>query len=93
MDFTQIINTLGFPVACVIGLSMYFVQKDKANREDTNKMIENMRSDAKEDRNMYQNTINKFDDKLDKFSIALENYNGELRAIKEELRSLREGAK
>lgn len=84
------ITTLGFPIACVCGLAIYFVQKDKANREDINKIIENMREDGKEDRGMYKETISKFDDKLDKFGIALENNNYELGAIKEDVKTIKE---
>lgn len=86
----QMINTLGFPIACVIGLSYYFMQKDKANREDTNRIIENMRIDSKEDRQMYQDTINKFDDKLDKFSTALENNNNKLGIMEGDIKIIKE---
>ena len=47
------INNLGFPVACVVGLAYFIVQKDKASRED-NKL----------DRELYRDTIDKFDSKL-----------------------------
>ena len=35
----QIISNLGFPIASVVGLAYYFVQKDKSSREDINKII------------------------------------------------------
>ena len=60
----QMITNLGFPIASVIGLAYYFVQKDKANREDINKIIENLREDNKIDREMYRDTIEKFDSKF-----------------------------
>lgn len=88
----QMINSLGFPVACVVGLAYYFVQKDKSSREDINKIIDNLREDNKLDRELYRDTIDKFDSKLDKFAIALENNNSELSVIKDDIRNIkREG--
>jgi hypothetical protein len=84
------ISNLGFPVACVCALGVYFVQKDKASREDINKIIDNLREDNKLDRELYRDTIDKFDSKLDKFAIALENNNNELGAIKEDIRNIKE---
>ena len=86
----QMITNLGFPIACVVGLSYYFVQKDKASREDINKIIDNLREDNKLDRELYRDTIDKFDSKLDKFAIALENNNNELGAIKEDIRNIKD---
>ena len=86
----QMINNLGFPIACVCALGVYFVQKDKASREDINKIIDNLREDNKLDRELYRDKIDKFDSKLDKFAIALENNNNELGAIKEDIRNIKE---
>ena len=84
------INNLGFPIACVVGLAYYFVQKDKASREDINKIIENLREDNKLDREMYRETIDKFDCKLDKFAIALESNNNRLENIECDIRNIKE---
>ena len=84
------INNLGFPIACVVGLAYYFVQKDKASREDINKIIENLREDIKLDREMYRETIDKFDCKLDKFAIALESNNNRLENIECDIRNIKE---
>lgn len=84
------ISNLGFPIASVIGLAFYFVQKDKASREDINKIIDNLREDNKLDRELYRDTIDKFDSKLDKFAIALENNNSELSVIKDDIRNIKE---
>ena len=84
------INSLGFPIACVVGLAYYFVQKDKSSREDINKIIDNLREDNKLDRELYRDTIDKFDSKLDKFAIALENNNRELSVIKDDIRNIKE---
>ena len=84
------INSLGFPVACVVGLAYYFVQKDKSAREDINKIIHNLREDNKLDRELYRDTIDKFDSKLDKFAIALESNNSRLEAIEDDVKSIKE---
>ena len=86
----QIISTLGFPIASAVGLAYYFVQKDKASREDINKIIENLREDNKLDREMYRETIDKFDCKLDKFAIALESNNNRLENIECDIRNIKE---
>ena len=84
------INSLGFPIACVCALGYYFVQKDKASREDINKIIDNLREDNKLDRELYRDTIDKFDSKLDKFAIALESNNNRLEAIEDDVKSIKE---
>ena len=86
----QMITNLGFPIASVIGLAFYFVQKDKASREDINKIIDNLREDNKLDRELYRDTIEKFDNKLDKFAIALENNNNKLEAIEDDIKVIKE---
>ena len=86
----QVINNLGFPIASVVGLAFYFVQKDKASREDINKIIDNLREDNKLDRELYRDTIDKFDSKLDKFAIALESNNSRLESIEDDVRSIKE---
>ena len=86
----EIISNLGFPIASVVGLAYYFVQKDKASREDINKIMDNLREDNKLDREMYRDTIEKFDSKLDKFAIALENNNNKLQAIEDDIKVIKE---
>ena len=83
------ITNLGFPIASVVGLAFYFVQKDKASREDINKIIDNLREDNKLDRELYRDTIDKFDSKLDKFAIALESNNNRLEAIEDDVKSIK----
>ena len=84
------ITNLGFPIACVCALGYYFVQKDKASREDINKIIDNLREDNKLDRELYRDTIEKFDNKLDKFAIALESNNNRLESIEDDVKSIKE---
>ena len=86
----QMINSLGFPVACVVGLAYYFVQKDKSSREDINKIIDNLREDNKLDRELYRDTIDKFDSKLDKFAIALESNNNRLECIEDDVKTIKD---
>jgi hypothetical protein len=86
----EIIANLGFPIASVVGLAYYFVQKDKCTREDINKIMDNLREDNKLDREMYRDTIEKFDSKLDKFAIALENNNNKLEAIEDDIKVIKE---
>ena len=86
----EIISNLGFPIASVVGLAYYFVQKDKSAREDINKIMDNLREDNKLDREMYRDTIEKFDSKLDKFAIALENNNNKLEVIENDIRIIKE---
>ena len=86
----QMITNLGFPVACVIGLAYYFVQKDKTSREDINNIISNLREDNKNDREIYKEIIDKFDSKLDKFAIALENNNNKLGTIESDIKNIKE---
>ena len=90
MFIEQIIANLGFPIASVVSLAYYFVQKDKASREDINKIMDNLREDNKLDREMYRDTIEKFDNKLDRFAIVLENYNSELTTIKDDVKNIKE---
>ena len=86
----DIIANLGFPIASVVGLAYYFVQKDKCTREDINKIMDNLREDNKLDMEMYRDTIEKFDSKLDKFAIALENNNNKLEAIEDDIKIIKE---
>ena len=86
----QMIANLGFPIAFACALGYYFVQKDKASREDINKIIDNLREDNKLDRELYRDTIDKFDSKLDKFAIALESNNNRLEAIEDDVKSIKE---
>ena len=75
----DMIATLGFPIAAAASLACYLVQKDKANREDMNKIIDRLII-----------TIDKFDSKLDKFAIALEGNNSRLEAIEGDIKNIKE---
>ena len=88
----QIISNLGFPIASVVGLAYYFVQKDKSSREDINKIIDNLREDNKLDRELYRDTIEKFNSKLDKFAIALESNNNRLECIEDDVKTIKDKA-
>ena len=92
----QMIANLGFPIASAIGLAYYFTQKDKASREDMNKIIDSLMEDNKVDREMYVESVRqfndklgKFDDKLDKFAIVLESNNNRLETIEDDLKIIK----
>lgn len=74
----QMINSLGFPIACVCALGWF-----------ANTIITRMLDEKRDDRTMYMQTIDKFDDKLDKFSVALENNNSKLGMIEEDIRVIK----
>ena len=86
----ELITNLGIPTGCLLGLAYYFVQKDKASREDINKIIDNLREDNKLDRELYRDTIDKFDSKLDKFAIALESNNNRLECIEDDVKAIKD---
>ena len=95
----QMISSLGFPIVSTCALSgamygviKYFLERDKINQENMNKLIENLREDNNIDREMYKDTIEKFDCKLDKFAIALESNNNRLESIEDDIKSIKEKA-
>ena len=93
----QMIGSLGFPIAsaCALGATMYgiikyFLERDKVNQENMNKLIDNLRKDNNDDREMYRDTIEKFDEKLDKFGLAIENNNNRLEAIEGDIKTIKD---
>ena len=42
MDFTNLIQNTGFPIACVVMLAYYTYTTNKANREENNKREERL---------------------------------------------------
>lgn len=93
----QMISSLGFPIVSTCALSgamygviKYFLERDKINQENMNKLIENLREDNNIDREMYKDTIEKFDCKLDKFAIALENNNNKLGDMEQDIKVIKE---
>ena len=75
----QMIANLGFPIASAVGIAFYFVKKDKATREDKNKIIDKLIE-----------TIEKFDSKLDRFATVLESNNNRLENIECDIRNIKE---
>ena len=93
----QMIGSLGFPIAaaCALGATMYgiikyFLERDKVNQENMNKLIDNLRKDNNDDREMYRDTIEKFDEKLDKFGLAIENNNNRLETIEGDIKTIKD---
>lgn len=66
-----LISTLGFPIVCTIGLSIFIFKIWKSQREDNNKQMEKMaeRCQKREDKLFAQ--IDKFSETLDKFNFTL----------------------
>ena len=50
MNFTEIVGRIGFYGACMVALAIWVDKQIKNNREDTQKTIDILREDAKEDK-------------------------------------------
>lgn len=84
MDITviqQLITSLGFPVVCVIGLGLFIREVWKNNREDTQKQMEQITSDAKAREDILYKQIEKFSTSLDKFNETLVRIDTRLEAL------------
>lgn len=57
MNFVELVGGVGFMGASLIALAIWVDKKDKQNREDTQKMIDIIREDSKEDKERLMNEI------------------------------------
>jgi hypothetical protein len=57
MNFTEIVGSIGFYGACMVTLAIWVDKQIKNNREDTQKTIEILREDSKEDKDRLLNEI------------------------------------
>lgn len=57
MSFTELISTVGLSGACMIVLALWVDKQIKNNREDTQKTIDILREDSKEDKDRLLNEI------------------------------------
>lgn len=57
MNFTEIVGSIGFYGACMVALAIWVDKQIKNNREDTQKTIEILREDSKEDKDRLLNEI------------------------------------
>lgn len=57
MNFTEIVGSIGFYGACMVTLAIWVDKQIKNNREDTQKTIEILREDSKEDKDKLLNEI------------------------------------
>ena len=57
MNFTDLIGTVGLSGACMVALAIWVDKQIKNNREDTQKTIEILREDSKEDKDRLLNEI------------------------------------
>ncbi len=67
-DLTMIVQTLGFPIACVIACAFYINKKDTQAREDTNRREERMY--AQQDK--LAETLDKSTDTIDRMNVRLD---------------------
>ncbi len=57
MNFTEIVGSIGFYGACMVTLAIWVDKQIKNNREDTQKTIDILREDSKEDKDRLLNEI------------------------------------
>ena len=57
MNFTDLISTIGLSGACMVALALWVDKQIKHNREDTQRTIDILREDAKEDKERLLNEI------------------------------------
>ena len=57
MNFTEIVGNIGFYGACMVALAIWVDKQIKNNREDTQKTIDILREDSKEDKDRLLNEI------------------------------------
>mgnify|MGYP003366273741 FL=1 len=57
MNFTEIVGSIGFYGACMVSLAIWVDKQIKNNREDTQKTIDILREDSKEDKDRLLNEI------------------------------------
>lgn len=63
----QIIQTLGFPIACVIGLGYYTIHKDKEHKKERDEW----RTDEKEQREKTDESLEKLISSVNENTISL----------------------
>ncbi len=57
MNFMELISGVGFMGASLIALAVWVDKKDKQNREDTQKMVDMIREDSKDDKKRLMDEI------------------------------------
>lgn len=57
MNFMELVSGVGFMGASLIALAVWVDKKDKQNREDTQKMIDMIREDSKDDKKRLMDEI------------------------------------
>lgn len=57
MNFTDLISTVGLSGTCMVALALWVDKQIKHNREDTQRTIDILREDAKEDKERLLNEI------------------------------------
>ncbi len=57
MNFMELVSGVGFMGASLIALAVWVDKKDKQNREDTQKMVDMIREDSKDDKKRLMDEI------------------------------------
>ena len=85
MDVLNVIQTLGFPIGCVIACGYYIYTITKQQREDSKSREEQQREDSKarEERMLFQ--LDKFSDSLNSFNVTLKSIDTRLEAVEKKL--------
>lgn len=89
---TEVITNLGFPIGLVliflVLIVRYINKKDRLTREDTKEQIALLREDNKEDKKLFQSSIDSFQIAVQEFkSVQLEttSIKGDITEIKQDL--------
>jgi predicted nucleic-acid-binding protein len=69
--FTTAVQTLGFPIACVLGLAWFVFKMYTSSQEQYAQQIKEIREDSKEREQIMYNQIEKFSETLNNFNSTL----------------------
>ena len=88
-DFTEallsVINSVGFPIACVIACGWFIYMITEQNREDSKVREEKQRKDNKDREDRLYNEIGKFGATLDKFNDTLSSIDKRLAILESKI--------
>lgn len=83
---TSLISSVGFPIACVLGLAWFLWQMWKKQQADNEKQVETLmkQNEAREER--YSKQIDKFNDTLQNFNTTLIRIDARLENVEKVLK-------
>lgn len=95
----QVFKELGFPIGMVIVLIWWVIHMDKQNRIDTNKQmerldknIEDLKTENREDKKLFQSAIATFNASSESFSESVKEFksvNKEMNFVQNELKDIK----